>query len=214
MSVNQHLDQAAGLRRLLASHSKQQICFLSELSSAHSRGFLLNFAWQLINKGFDVELFDLVEYANKPTGDSANKVYLIDVKLNPLSHSLINTLSDSDIVVITTADAEAIKSTYLKLKTLHKYLSNQVFKLLVIDTSSEQASLIQQNLIRTSRDFLGLNLVSLGWIPNEVDWQHSNQSLDTQSDTATAKAFSQVLETLLTTPSSTIHNSVLGSRYV
>jgi len=214
MSVNQHLDQAAGLRRLLAHHSKQQICFLSELSSAHSRAILLNFAWQLIPKGFDVELFDLVEYANKPTNDSANKVYLIDVKLNQLSDSIISTLSNSDIVVITKADAEAIKSTYLKLKTLHKYLNNQVFNLLVIDTSGEQATLIQRNLIRTSRDFLGLNLVSLGWIPNDLNWQHSDQSFDTQADTATAKAFSKVLEALLTTPSSKIDNSLLGNRYV
>ncbi|MEI6268663.1 MAG: hypothetical protein WCP01_07255 [Methylococcaceae bacterium] len=214
MSNNQRLDQAAGLRCLLGTHITRQTAFVFSLTAQQRNSLLVDFSSLLIAKGLDVHVFDINETAEafndvkhkthllditKDAQASQTKnIVLLDVHLDNMSAATLSLLSKGDVVVVTNPDTDAVKSSYLKLKTLHKHLNTHQFKLLIVDASFEQVQLIQQNLMRTSSQFLGLTLVPSGYMQNNTGViDEANHAI--HPDSPTAQAFRHIFEQHLTT---------------
>ncbi len=214
MSNNQRLDQAAGLRGLLGNPITRQTAFVFSLTAQQRNSLLNDFSSLLREKGCDVHVFDINETAEafndvkhktdllKTTIDGqasqTENIVLLDVHLDNMSAATLNLLSKGNVVVVTNPDTDAVKLSYLKLKTLHKHLNTHQFKLLIMDASFEQVQLIQQNLMRTSSQFLGLTLVPSGYIQNNTGFiNEANHAIHPNSPTA--QAFRHIFEQHLTT---------------
>jgi MinD-like ATPase involved in chromosome partitioning or flagellar assembly len=218
MSNNQRFDQAAGLRCLLGGKTTQQTAFVSSLTAQQRKSLFFDFSSLLIEKSFNAHVFD-INQAVEASDDFKNKTHLLDtatdahfshqesiimldMHLDNISDIIINILSEGDIVLVTNPETDAVKSTYLKLKTLHKHLNHHNFKLLIVDANFEQAHLIQQNLVRTCRQFLGLNLMPMGYIESDAGSLDGYTSKATRAsfppDSLTAQAFKHVFEQRLT----------------
>ena len=89
---------------------------------------------------------------------------------NPLA---LPGLANADIVVLTTPNPEHIKQAYLQIKTMHSLLGTRSFQLLVIEDSSEQATLIQQNLSHACKVFLSLPIQMLGYLTPDRSFEIS-----------------------------------------
>ena len=214
MSNNKRLDQAAGLRCLLGTPITRQTAFVFSLNAQQRNSLLVDFSSLLIANGLDVHVFDINETAEafndikhktdllETTTDGQSSqtesIILLDVHLDNMSAATLNLLSKGDVIVVTNPDTDAVKLSYLKLKTLHKHLNTHQFKLLIVDASFEQVQLIQQNLMRTSSQFLGLTLVPSGYIQNNTGViDDANHAI--HPDSPTAQAFRHIFEQHLTT---------------
>jgi MinD-like ATPase involved in chromosome partitioning or flagellar assembly len=214
MSNNKRLDQAAGLRCLLGTPITRQTAFVFSLNAQQRNSLLVDFSSLLIANGLDVHVFDINETAEafndikhktdllETTTDGQSSqtesIILLDVHLDNMSAATLNLLSKGDVIVVTNPDTDAVKLSYLKLKTLHKHLNTHQFKLLIVDASFEQVQLIQQNLMRTSSQFLGLTLVPSGYIQNNTGViDDANHAI--HPDSPTAQAFRHIFEQHLKT---------------
>jgi len=214
MSNNKRLDQAAGLRCLLGTPITRQTAFVFSLTAQQRNSLLVDFSSLLIANGLDVHVFDINETAEafndikhktdllETTTDGQSSqtesIILLDVHLDNMSAATLNLLSKGDVIVVTNPDTDAVKLSYLKLKTLHKHLNTHQFKLLIVDASFEQVQLIQQNLMRTSSQFLGLTLVPSGYIQNNTGViDDANHAI--HPDSPTAQAFRHIFEQHLKT---------------
>ncbi len=214
MSNNQRLDQAAGLRCLLGNNTTRQTAFVSSLTAQQRKSLLIDFSSLLMEKGFNTHVVDINQAPEAINNLKNNNhlmdavtdakisppvnIVIVDVHLDDLSVATLNILAEGDIVVVTNPDADAVKSTYLKLKTLHKHLSNHQFKLLIVDATFEQVQVIQQNLMRTSSQFLGLTLLPIGYIQNNVGLINE-ATCAIHPDSPTAQAFKHIFEQALKT---------------
>lgn len=214
MSNNKRLDQAAGLRCLLGTPITRQTAFVFSLNAQQRNSLLVDFSSLLIANGLDVHVFDINETAEafndikhktdllETTTDGQSSqtesIILLDMHLDNMSAATLNLLSKGDVIVVTNPDTDAVKLSYLKLKTLHKHLNTHQFKLLIVDASFEQVQLIQQNLMRTSSQFLGLTLVPSGYIQNNTGViDDANHAI--HPDSPTAQAFRHIFEQHLKT---------------
>ena len=91
-------------------------------------------------------------------------ICLIDLQPDHDNPLALPALANAEIVVLTTPNPEHIKQAYLQIKTLHSLLGKRSFQLLVMESSSQQATLIQQNLSHACKVFLSLPIQMLGYL--------------------------------------------------
>jgi|GEM_PF-1839196 len=92
---------------------------------------------------------------------------LVDVFLENDNPFLLPALSNADIIVLTNITADSIKSAYLQIKALHAQLGRRPYHILMVGSTPEQATLIQNNMSQAAKLYLAVPLISIGAIPQD-----------------------------------------------
>ena len=68
---------------------------------------------------------------------------------------------------MTNITPDSIKSAYLQIKALHAQLGRRPYHVLMVGSTPEQATLIQNNMSQAAKLYLAVPLISLGAIPHD-----------------------------------------------
>jgi len=91
----------------------------------------------------------------------------VDVLLDNDNPFMLPALSKADIIVLTNITPDSIKSAYLQIKALHAQLGRRPYHVLMVGSTPEQATLIQNNMSQAAKLYLAVPLISLGAIPHD-----------------------------------------------
>lgn len=159
------IDQADGLRRLMASAAGKRIAVVEPEAGASQSSVTRNLAAALARQGREVLLID--EYsADKAVSVPRDKrVALIHAVLDKDGALSPSAASADHVVVVVQANAPAIKRAYLCIRALHHVHAFQHMRVLVNGvTESAEAQRILSNLATTGSRYLGVALAPAGWI--------------------------------------------------
>jgi flagellar biosynthesis protein FlhG len=243
MNPKQKLDQAHGLRALLAVNSNNRLlCFFVSLPATQKNALLINLAYAVTKLNKSVHLIDvnqphngissksrsaiaplLFNFTSAPQMSSiasyddgiliskltdapisqiskdpikTNKIIskieavledsdlsFLDIQLDDDSSFLIGEMLLSEMILITTPTAEAIKATYLQLKLLSVLHPNCHFSLMIMDGTQSQAEQAYANLQQTAQQYLNLEIKLLGILPHDPYFLSAVQAGKTVIDT-------------------------------
>ncbi|MCW5624641.1 MAG: P-loop NTPase [Burkholderiales bacterium] len=95
-------------------------------------------------------------------------VMLVDAPSAESAHAPCYTLASAEVIVVVSGEADAITEAYSLIKRLTWDFARRRFHVLVNRVrTEEQAGAIFDNLAGTARRYLGVELASLGWIPED-----------------------------------------------
>jgi flagellar biosynthesis protein FlhG len=159
------LDQADGLRRLMAGNTAKRVAVIDSPASAGVCSVTQNLAAALTQQGQDVLLLDECAgpQAMPPARDA--RLVLVNAVLDP--DGALSTLAASadHILVVFQANAQAITQAYLRIKKLHYAHAFQHLRVLVNEADDPaQAQRMLANLATTGSRYLGLDLQPAGFV--------------------------------------------------
>lgn len=99
----------------------------------------------------------------------ADRYPLLLIDLNMENDSILSlpAFTLTEIVILCSPQPEYVKQAYLCIKRLYSKQTGRKFKLLIVDATPQQASLLQKNMNHTCISFLGLSLEDFECLPSE-----------------------------------------------
>lgn len=158
------LDQADGLRRLMAVGTARRVTLVSGAADSGACSVARNLAAALTQQGRDVLLLD--ERTDKyPERARAGRLVLVDAVVN--SDGALSPLAASadHILVVCEAHSDAITQTYLCIKKLHYAHALANLRVLINEAADPaQAKRLLANLAATGSRYLGMALEPAGFV--------------------------------------------------
>lgn len=163
------LDQADGLRRLMAASSAGRVVVVVDTAAvARACSVTLNLMAALTQQGQEVLLLDERSGPQSLPPSGGGRLVLVDAVLD--SHGALSSLAAGadHIVVVFQASAEAIKQAYLCIKKLHCAHPFAPLRVLVHAADDPaQARRLLDNLASTGSRYLGVVLQPAGFVRAE-----------------------------------------------
>ena len=159
------LDQADGLRRLMAANTARRVALVDGTADRGACSIALNLAQALRQQGRDVLLLD--ERSGPQPVPPARGGQLVLVDAVPSSDGALSPLAAGadHILVVCAASSEAITRTYLCIKKLHYAHPLANLRVLVSEAAdSGQARRLLANLAATGSRYLGMALEPAGFV--------------------------------------------------
>ena len=163
------LDQADGLRRLMAASTARRIALVDGTADTGACSVALNLAQALMQQGRNVLLLDERNGPQPVPPARGGQLVLIDAV--PGSDGALSPLAAGadHILVVCTASAEAITRTYLCIKKLHFAHPLANLRVLVNEVADPaQARRLLANLACTGSRYLGMALEPAGFVRADI----------------------------------------------
>jgi len=94
-------------------------------------------------------------------------VVMIDVEWDDSDSFYLDIMEKGEFVLHMADDAQSIKDAYLLIKRLYHRLGRRTFNILVSGKFEKRSQLVFQNLAETAMQYLGIQLNSVGFIPQD-----------------------------------------------
>jgi flagellar biosynthesis protein FlhG len=94
-------------------------------------------------------------------------ILLVDGELDAADALPIPSLSNGEIVVQVSADANSITAAYSLIKRLNAQLGRRPFGILVTGATDQEAQVVYDNMAKASNRYLAVQLSSLGSVPED-----------------------------------------------
>jgi flagellar biosynthesis protein FlhG len=134
---------------------------------------------------------------------SRSDMVMVDGDLSSDDSLLLSSLEDSDMIIQVSADPKTIKHAYTLIKRLSGRLGRRAIGIVVTGASEDQANLIFSNLAHTANRYLAIDLVFVGFVPEDIYLNKANELGRTVMDayplSNAALAFSKMAEQLIST---------------
>ena len=199
------LDQADGLRRLMAASTARRIALVDGAPGAGACSVALNLAAALMQQGRDVLLLD--ERSGPQQAPPARGGRLVLVDAVPGSDGALSPLAAGadHILVVCAATTDAITKTYLCIKKLHYAHALANLRVLVNEVADPaQARCLLANLAATGSRYLGMALEPAGFVradPFLAQARRLNLTVvQAFKASAAAQDFLQIASSLVTWP--------------
>lgn len=201
------LDQADGLRRLMAGSTAKRVAVIDSPASAGACSVTQNLVAALTQQGQDVLLLDECSGPQSMPLARDGGLVLVNAVLDPDGALSALAASADHILVVFQANAQAITQAYLCIKKLHYAHALQHLRVLVNEASDPaQAHRMLANLATTGSRYLGVALQPAGFVradPLLVQARRLNQTVVQAFRASTAaQDFGQVAADLLQWPRS------------
>ena len=199
------LDQADGLRRLMAASTARRIALVDVAPGAGACSVALNLAAALMQQGRDVLLLDERSGPQQAPPARGGRLVLIDAV--PGSDGALSPLAAGadHILVVCPATTDAITKTYLCIKKLHYAHALANLRVLVNEVADPaQARCLLANLAATGSRYLGMALEPAGFVradPFLAQARRLNLTVvQAFKASAAAQDFLQIASSLVTWP--------------
>ena len=199
------LDQADGLRRLMAASTARRIALVDVAPGAGACSVALNLAAALMQQGRDVLLLDERSGPQQAPPARGGRLVLIDAV--PGSDGALSPLAAGadHILVVCAATTDAITKTYLCIKKLHYAHALANLRVLVNEVADPaQAKCLLANLAATGSRYLGMALEPAGFVradPFLAQARRLNLTVvQAFKASAAAQDFLQIASSLVTWP--------------
>ena len=159
------LDQADGLRRLMAASTARRITLVDGAAGAGACSVALNLTAALIDQGRDVLLLDERSGPQRAPPARGGRLVLVDAV--PGSDGALSPLAAGadHILVVCAATSDAITRTYLCIKKLHYAHALANLRVLLTEVADPaQARCLFANLAATASRYLGMALEPAGFV--------------------------------------------------
>ncbi len=180
------LDQAEGLRRMLAAPQPRVLVVVSAVSLSLKQATLHNLAASLANMGNEVLLLNASSQIASITSTAGVRqvqsvddlsqraaqyqrlkleadVLLVDTDEEGLLP--VPAMAEEEVMILVSPGAESIKAAYALIKRLSACHGQRRFGLLITHASPHIAQRIYDNMASTASCYLGLQLVWMGTVP-------------------------------------------------
>ncbi len=159
------VDQADGLRLLMANSPGQKLAVVGSGPSVGATSVAQNLAAALRQLGRDVLLHDERSAPPPTTAQCAGRLLLVDAVLDPQGALTPWAAQADHVMVVLQPSPASIKASYACVKNLHYAHALQRVRMLVNHaTDASQAERILANLAQTSGRYLAMTLESAGWV--------------------------------------------------
>lgn len=199
------LDQADGLRRLMAIGSAKRVTLVGGVADSGACSVARNLAAALTQQGRDVMLLDERTDKYPVPLARAGRLVLVDAVLS--SDGALSPLAASadHILVVCAAHSDAITQTYLRIKKLHHAHAFANLRVLVSEAADPaQAKRLLANLATTGSRYLGIALEPAGFVradPFVAEARRLNLSVVQAFGASTAaRDFAQIASDLMGWP--------------
>lgn len=183
------LDQAQGLRRMLAAPQPHVLVVVSAVSPSLKQATLHNIAASLANIGSEILLLNaspqIAAIATTTAGvrqiESLNglpqraaqyqclrleaDVLLVDAEVDEEGNLPVAAMAREEMMILVSPGADSIKAAYALIKRLSACHGQRRFGLLITHASPQVAQRIYDNMASTASRYLGLQLVWMGTVP-------------------------------------------------
>lgn len=102
-------------------------------------------------------------------------IMLVDASLNSQKALPLVRLSEGEIIIQLTRQAESIKEAYALIKHLYQRLGRRNFGIIVDDATDSQAGVVFNNIASVAKRYLQIELDFYGAIPNDEYTQRASQ---------------------------------------
>lgn len=199
------LDQADGLRRLMAIGTARRITLVSGAADSGACSVARNLAAALTQQGRDVLLLDERTDPYPEPLALSGRLVLVDAVVNSDGALSPQAASADHILVVCEAHSDAITQTYLCIKKLHYAHALANLRVLVNEAADPaQAKRLLDNLAATGSRYLGMALEPAGFVrtdPFVAQARRLNLSVVQAFGASTAaRDFAQVASDLVNWP--------------
>lgn len=199
------LDQADGLRRLMAGNTARRVTLVDGAADTGACVVALNLAAALAQQGRDVLLLDERKGPQVAPPARGGRLVLVDAVLGHDGALSPLAASADHILVVCAVSSEAITQTYLCIKKLHHAHALAKLRVLVNGAADPaQARRLLANLAATGSRYLGMALEPAGFVradPFLAQASRLNLSVvQAFSASAAARDFLQIASDLVNWP--------------
>lgn len=217
------LDQAEGLRRMLAAPQPRVLVVVSAVSLSLKQTTLHNLAASLANMGNAVLLLNArPQIASIASTAGVHQVQSVDdlsqraaqyqrlkldadvllVDADEEGFLPVPAMAEEEVMILVSPGAESIKAAYALIKRLSAAHGQRRFGLLITHANPQVAERIYDNMASTAHSYLGLQLVWMGTVPADEHVMRAMQLgrsvIDAFPKTGAAVAFRELAVRLST----------------
>jgi flagellar biosynthesis protein FlhG len=131
-------------------------------------------------------------------------VVLVEAKVDATHNLPLPLLNDGVIVIQMNEKAASVKQAYSLIKQLHQKLDKAAFGILVHGRTAKNANQVFANVAKVARQFLGINLDDMGFIPTEnplaQPYKTSNNVSHARPSAGIANIYHEIAKRLLRQP--------------